>query len=228
MPLPSVELVPDEYALSATLDVDDAGPPAEGYLVPEMAERITPRYVTIYIAPPHAYLTSGDSLLEADPDMMDQEFTAEDFAVSSAAAAARSGMSRTDRARTLFERYGVPYDDVTGLIPNQDGRPDSGLRVHSRIRMRVRYSCHVCDTTFRHERACRQCSHARCDACPRMLPHRRAQELYAPPLHLRLVPRLTMVSRIQRRLMAERLARRSRSPDETLPDMDEMDRLHET
>ena len=110
---------------------------------------------------------------------MDQQYTPEEFAAPSDAIAVRGpsqGVSRAERSRRIFERYGVPYDDVSDMVPGQDDR-DVGLRVHARVRMRVRYNCHVCNTTFRHERACRQCSHARCDACPRMMPHRRAQEM---------------------------------------------------
>ena len=78
----------------------------------------------------------------------------------------------------IFERYGVPYEGVSDMVPCQNDW-DGGLRVYPRVRLCVRCNCHICDSTFRHERACCQCSYKRCDACRRVLPHRRAMELRA-------------------------------------------------
>jgi hypothetical protein len=110
--------------------------------------------------------------------MMDHEYNPGEFTIGSTAASLHEPPvgTRTNHTRTLLERYGVPYEDIADIVPRQDER-DRGLRVHSRVRMRVRYSCHVCDTTFRNGPRCRQCLHIRCDNCPRMLPHGGAQEL---------------------------------------------------
>jgi hypothetical protein len=221
-------IVRAETLFSATLEVDLAEM-QEGSLL-EAAVADHPRCVFLRLSY-SSNLASPPSILEADPDVMDQEYLAEDYMPaalvarrSNNPALPRNEMSRTERARMLFERYRVPYDEVTDVVPGQDGH-EIGQRVHAPIRMRVRYSCHLCNTTFRHERACRNCSHQRCDQCPRLLPHRRAQELYVTPMPA--AARLTGSRRIQRRLLAERLARRSRSPDETLPDIHEMDRRRE-
>ena len=125
-----------------------------------------------------------EGYFETEPDMMNQEHTLEEFAATSTAVAvrgpsqdvSRKDISRAERERKIIERYGVPYDDVSDIFPGQDDQ-DVGVRVRSRVRMRVRYSCHVCNATLLHEGACRQCLHARCDACPRKKANERAQEL---------------------------------------------------
>lgn len=170
-------LAPAEYTFAASLEVDADELAAQNYLMSDITDGMSPQYVT---RPPrrHRLPHRSNTLLEADPEMMDHEYNPGEFTAGSAAASIRGPPigTRTDRTRTLLERYGVPYEDMVDIVPGQDGR-DGGLRVHARVRMRVRYSCHVCDTTFRHEHRCRQCLHIRCDSCPRMLPHRRAQEL---------------------------------------------------
>jgi hypothetical protein len=77
-------------------------------------------------------------------------------------------MSRAERTRVIFERYRASFDDVSDMVQDQDGL-DGRLRVHASIGSRVRYRCHVCGAIFQYKRACHQCSHERCDACPRSL-----------------------------------------------------------
>jgi hypothetical protein len=45
-------------------------------------------------------------------------------------------------------------------------------RVHKNIRMRVRYTCHNCSTTFGRDRVCIGCQHRRCTHCARYPPRR--------------------------------------------------------
>ena len=104
LPLPLAEhlLVPAEHIFTSTLEVNVDEPIVEGYLglemIPEMVNRRTPWYVYRQsrrhdcLPPPRR----ANSALEADPDMMDQKYTPEDFAATSAAAAVRGpshGMS---------------------------------------------------------------------------------------------------------------------------------------
>lgn len=52
--------------------------------------------------------------------------------------------------------------------------PTTVLRVEKPIRMRIRYTCHVCEHLLGVERKCMKCKHKRCEECPRH-PSRRSQ-----------------------------------------------------
>lgn len=73
-----------------------------------------------------------------------------------------------ERARTLFAKYGVT------LEPGDTKSPaDLQLtRVTKPIRMRVRRTCHRCETVFGSEKLCINCQHTRCTKCPRYPPAR--------------------------------------------------------
>jgi len=79
-----------------------------------------------------------------------------------------------ERARLLFEKYGLNFNakDLTPApVPSSSSRRDRGvLRVEKQIRMRIRYSCHRCQTTFGATFICTRCEHHRCKRCPRHPP----------------------------------------------------------
>lgn len=77
-------------------------------------------------------------------------------------------LKRQERARTLFEKYDVQFD--TSLW---DTHPKSQReRVHKAPRIRVRWTCHECKTTFGHDMTCVECAHHRCRSCARNPPKR--------------------------------------------------------
>lgn len=71
--------------------------------------------------------------------------------------------TQQEKARALFEKYGLKFEPGDWQYP---GVP-SGDRVEKPIRMRVRRTCHRCQTTFGHDKACSNCGHPRCKSCPR-------------------------------------------------------------
>lgn len=69
----------------------------------------------------------------------------------------------------LYSKYHVEIEPpAVALAPRI-----SHERVSKPIRMRVRYTCHRCQTTFGHERECAACQHRRCRNCERYPPRRR-------------------------------------------------------
>ncbi|QQK44254.1 Zinc finger, FYVE/PHD-type [Penicillium digitatum] len=71
--------------------------------------------------------------------------------------------TQQEKARTLFAKYGLTIDTGDWKTP-----PDPQLaRVMKPIRMRVRRTCHRCETTFGAEKICINCQHTRCTKCPR-------------------------------------------------------------
>ncbi|KAG2420163.1 hypothetical protein HFD88_004963 [Aspergillus terreus] len=71
-----------------------------------------------------------------------------------------------ERARALFAKYGMT------LEPGE-WKSSSDMtvkRVTKPIRMRVRRTCHRCQTTFGPNKVCVNCQHARCKKCPRHPP----------------------------------------------------------
>ncbi len=79
-----------------------------------------------------------------------------------------------ERARLLFEKYGLSFeanDLAPPPIPSSSSRRDCRvLRVEKQIRMRIRYNCHRCHTTFGATLICARCEHHRCRKCPRHPP----------------------------------------------------------
>ncbi|KAH8425454.1 uncharacterized protein LDX57_003207 [Aspergillus melleus] len=70
------------------------------------------------------------------------------------------------RTRALFAKHGLSLND-------DDLKPtDTVQRVAKPIRMRVRRSCHRCQTPFGSDRVCVNCQHTRCKSCPRHPPPR--------------------------------------------------------
>ncbi|KAK1145996.1 hypothetical protein N8T08_003644 [Aspergillus melleus] len=69
------------------------------------------------------------------------------------------------RTRALFAKHGLSLND-DDLKPTNT----SVQRVAKPIRMRVRRSCHRCQTPFGSDRVCVNCQHTRCKSCPRHPP----------------------------------------------------------
>jgi hypothetical protein len=68
-----------------------------------------------------------------------------------------------DKTRALFAKYGLTLDPGVQKFPT-----DFQLkRVSKPIRMRVRRTCHRCETTFGADKLCINCQHTRCTKCPR-------------------------------------------------------------
>jgi rubrerythrin len=82
-------------------------------------------------------------------------------------------MSRAERARVLFERHDIPFEYDSDTAAGQNDR-DGRKRVYRSVRVRDKFICHVCGVRFGGRKACPQCSHRRCDACPWGVPPRRA------------------------------------------------------
>ncbi|KAM6533394.1 hypothetical protein FALCPG4_006382 [Fusarium falciforme] len=81
-----------------------------------------------------------------------------------------------ERAKKLGERYGL---DIK-ISELQTGSPDDTvLRMDKPIRMRVRRTCHKCNSTFSSAKECPNCQHARCTKCTRYPPKRTEAEIIA-------------------------------------------------
>jgi hypothetical protein len=73
---------------------------------------------------------------------------------------------RFNKAQAIFAKYNLELSEA-----DWDMRPKVPYeRVPKNIRMRVRYTCHNCSTTFGHERVCVGCRHRRCTKCSRYPP----------------------------------------------------------
>ncbi|KAL5341694.1 hypothetical protein BJX70DRAFT_395753 [Aspergillus crustosus] len=73
------------------------------------------------------------------------------------------GAMQEEKARALFAKYGLTLEPgewkAASDVPVQ--------RVSKNIRMRVRRTCHRCQTTFGPDKVCVNCQHVRCKKCPR-------------------------------------------------------------
>ncbi|KAL4919825.1 hypothetical protein BDW62DRAFT_178532 [Aspergillus aurantiobrunneus] len=76
------------------------------------------------------------------------------------------GAMQEEKARVLFAKYGLTLEpgewQAASDVPVQ--------RVTKTIRMRVRRTCHRCQTTFGPDKVCVNCQHVRCKKCPRHPP----------------------------------------------------------
>ena len=78
----------------------------------------------------------------------------------------------------MFAKYGLALEPQEWMSP----RNYEVKRVEKPIKMRVRRTCHRCQTTFGSDRVCRNCQHVRCKACPRYPPARTKEEKEARAL----------------------------------------------
>ncbi|KAL2402699.1 hypothetical protein ABEF93_003519 [Exophiala dermatitidis] len=75
---------------------------------------------------------------------------------------------RFSKAQAIFAKYNLELSPA-----DWDMRPKQPYeRVSKNIRMRVRYTCHSCSTTFGRDRVCATCHHRRCAQCSRYPPKR--------------------------------------------------------
>jgi len=87
----------------------------------------------------------------------------------------RGSLAHQQRTRQLFEKYGLAFEpnEIASPTSTISSRRSSGIpRVEKQIRMRIRYNCHRCQTTFGATQVCNQCEHHRCRKCPRHPPKR--------------------------------------------------------
>lgn len=83
-----------------------------------------------------------------------------------------------ERARALFAKYGLTLEPEEWMSP----RTLEVQRVEKPIRMRVRRTCHRCQTNFGSDKVCASCQHVRCKKCPRHPPPRTKEEKEARAL----------------------------------------------
>lgn len=83
-----------------------------------------------------------------------------------------------ERARALFAKYGLTLEPQEWKSPHNY----QVERVEKPIRMRVRRTCHRCQTAFGVDKVCSNCQHVRCKACPRYPPARTKEEKEARAL----------------------------------------------
>lgn len=81
----------------------------------------------------------------------------------------RMGVSE-DKAKALFERYGLKYQPRTPASTGSSAHASKIRRVEKPVRIRIHWTCHECDRQFGHDRACVHCGHRRCRECSRSPP----------------------------------------------------------
>lgn len=75
-----------------------------------------------------------------------------------------SSVIQQERTRALLAKYGLSLEPDEWKSPTDLQQP---TRVNKPIRMRVRRTCHRCQTTFGPDKVCTNCQHPRCKQCPR-------------------------------------------------------------
>ncbi|KAA8652462.1 uncharacterized protein ATNIH1004_001366 [Aspergillus tanneri] len=73
------------------------------------------------------------------------------------------GSIQEEKTRALFAKYGLNLE----MGDWKSSADTTVLRVAKPIRMRVRRSCHRCQTVFGPDKTCANCQHVRCKSCPR-------------------------------------------------------------
>ncbi|OAA43671.1 hypothetical protein NOR_04246 [Metarhizium rileyi] len=81
-----------------------------------------------------------------------------------------------ESAKKMGENFGRVIDSSNFFTPSAN---DSVLRVDKPSRMRIRRTCHRCDTTFTTRNECTKCQHVRCERCPRYPPKEVEAEVLA-------------------------------------------------
>ncbi|KAJ5817845.1 hypothetical protein N7447_007853 [Penicillium robsamsonii] len=85
--------------------------------------------------------------------------------------------AQNEKARALFAKYGLTVDTSEWKTPT-----DLQItRVTKPIRMRVRRTCHRCETTFGADKVCINCQHTRCTKCPRHPPKKDGESTTRKP-----------------------------------------------
>jgi hypothetical protein len=73
-----------------------------------------------------------------------------------------------DRRQAILAKFNLDLEQTKW--PNHSFIPAE--RVSKQIRMRVRYTCHNCNTSFGYEKECNSCRHRRCARCDRYPPRK--------------------------------------------------------
>jgi hypothetical protein len=84
-----------------------------------------------------------------------------------------------ERAKKLGERFGLEIKAGEWQQAAAPPNSDTVLRIDKPIRMRVRRTCHKCNTGFGAAKECPGCSHVRCTKCARYPPKRTEAEVIA-------------------------------------------------
>lgn len=86
--------------------------------------------------------------------------------------AAESSARQEEKARILFAKYGMTLgpDEWTRSVTSD------AERIEKKVRMRIKRTCHRCQTTYGADKVCNNCQHRRCKKCPRY-PTKRVKEV---------------------------------------------------
>lgn len=106
---------------------------------------------------------SPENALEVDENVIDDFDDTEEPIIPVDASTGRPGLSE-ERARKLFEHYGLKYPT---LKRSQQEPPTKIRRVEKPVRIRLHWSCHLCNTAFGRDKVCNSCGHGRCGDCAR-------------------------------------------------------------
>lgn len=118
---------------------------------------------------PHSEPGHPENALEVDETAVDDFDDAEEPIIPVDAGSTRTGISE-EKARLLSEKYGLRYE---GSAQRQQKEPPGKIRrVERPVRIRLRWSCHECNTAFAHNKECSSCGHTRCGDCNRSPPQR--------------------------------------------------------
>lgn len=77
-------------------------------------------------------------------------------------------VERFERNKTIFAKYGFEPPESDWPMETKD----SPERVERRVRMRIRFFCHHCNTLYGTSKQCAHCAHRRCNQCVRQPPKR--------------------------------------------------------
>lgn len=100
------------------------------------------------------------------------------------ASALSSDKARFDRAQAVFEKYNMTLSLADWHAPSKSNI----LRVEKKPRMRVRWTCHECQSTFGRDKICISCNHARCTTCVRYPPKKPANATKKPAAPPEAIP----------------------------------------
>lgn len=86
--------------------------------------------------------------------------------------AAESSARQEEKARMLFAKYGMTLgpDEWTRSVTSD------AERIEKKVRVRIKRTCHRCQTTYGADKVCNNCQHRRCKKCPRY-PTKRVKEV---------------------------------------------------
>jgi hypothetical protein len=84
---------------------------------------------------------------------------------------------RLERIEALFKKYEDVFEDEGREVPITVTIPKNPAdRVHKKVRMRVKHTCHQCSTVYGYSRICISCQHERCGDCTRFPARRKGKK----------------------------------------------------